>query len=444
MDLESIAPYERVYKDDFKFMVCAKDALFETHDKYGDGKFSYEDHYNISIIHYTDMIPPEDQETMTQKVCYDFCRTIPEMGFFGIIHGRDCYCAPFIEQVASDSSECDLSCPGSPAPEPGMCGGETKSALFEMHMCASTAEDMFKALSETANATYKEGNLSKDLLELATGLQSAAQEAQDLFGSAGDPVASNLMQEAKVWAGTLEHAAEALTVNAKELDALLEKGKSLEGSDFTGRETVVEAEKVMNEMDKTAKAGAELYATAAEVFKISTKGKGAPRFDEYYPLMYFVDKKYDSMPSTCGGTWDSKPIFGVSKAECAMACDMSATKPTCVGFFFPQIHVPALLQIRIRHLLPGMPCVPRQVLLPNRVLRQACLLCKHQFGTRPYRKEQARSKRCHETGGCQSVQGEQFHMCSWRDRQRHGHSGRSRKWRRSEVSWHRHVGRKAV
>merc|ERR1719310_2361664 len=28
---------------------------------------------------------------MTQKVCFEFCRTIPNMGFFGIVNGHGCF-----------------------------------------------------------------------------------------------------------------------------------------------------------------------------------------------------------------------------------------------------------------------------------------------------------------------------------------------------------------
>jgi hypothetical protein len=92
--LEPFTPYDLVLKDGFMPIDCVKDKLFLHGDKFGDGKFSYnmENSSNVSIVHYTEVVPKEDRKPMTQKVCFEFCRTVPEMGFFGIFMGRDCYC----------------------------------------------------------------------------------------------------------------------------------------------------------------------------------------------------------------------------------------------------------------------------------------------------------------------------------------------------------------
>merc|ERR1719230_2399526 len=76
---------------------------------------------------------------MDQEVCFEFCRTVPDMMSFGLIHGRDCYCAPYYKMMAGDSSQCDAVCEGKSTT---MCGGMTKSSIFTMHMCADTAEDL--------------------------------------------------------------------------------------------------------------------------------------------------------------------------------------------------------------------------------------------------------------------------------------------------------------
>merc|ERR1740133_654605 len=49
---------------------------------------------------------------MTQKVCFEFCRTVPNMGFFGVVNGRGCYCTPYFKPMESDSSQCDAVCEG--------------------------------------------------------------------------------------------------------------------------------------------------------------------------------------------------------------------------------------------------------------------------------------------------------------------------------------------
>merc|ERR1719265_1486871 len=119
-------------------MACYKDNMYENGDKFGNGKYVYEigASHNVSIVHYTEVVPREDQKAMTHEVCFEFCRTVPEMLFFGITQGRDCYCAPFVQQMAGDSSSCDAVCEGDSST---MCGGMKKSSIFSMHKCADAA-----------------------------------------------------------------------------------------------------------------------------------------------------------------------------------------------------------------------------------------------------------------------------------------------------------------
>lgn len=48
--------------------------------------------------------------------------------------------------------------------------------------------------------------------------------------------------------------------------------------------------------------------------------------------MYFVDKTYQDVPTTCTGPFASKPLTSVSLDNCAQACD--AHIHTCVGFAY--------------------------------------------------------------------------------------------------------------
>merc|ERR1719163_417497 len=66
----------------------------------------------FKTVHNDGFVPKEDQQPMTQKVCFEFCRTIPNMGFFGIVNGRGCYCTPYFKAMESDSSQCDSGCAG--------------------------------------------------------------------------------------------------------------------------------------------------------------------------------------------------------------------------------------------------------------------------------------------------------------------------------------------
>eukprot|EP00972_Heterocapsa_arctica_P056273 8301984-Heterocapsa_arctica.AAC.1 len=37
---------------------------------------------NVSVVHYTEVVPKEDREAMTHDVCFSFCRSVPDMGFW--------------------------------------------------------------------------------------------------------------------------------------------------------------------------------------------------------------------------------------------------------------------------------------------------------------------------------------------------------------------------
>merc|ERR1719199_741710 len=149
--MEKVVPYETVLKDGFYEVACVKDQLFYKGDKFGDNKYDYTvgDVTNVSIVHYSEVIKKEDRKEMTHETCFEFCRTVPDMLYFGLIHGRDCYCAPYFKTVAGDSSDCDEVCASEPTQ---MCGGKTKSSIFEMHQCADTAGNLEDASKKAAES----------------------------------------------------------------------------------------------------------------------------------------------------------------------------------------------------------------------------------------------------------------------------------------------------
>lgn len=331
--MEPFTPYEEVLKDGFMPIDCVKDKLFLNGDKFGDGKFSYklENISNVSIVHYTDVVPKEDRKPMTQKVCFEFCRTVPEMSFFGIIMGRDCYCAPYYKMVADDSSDCDQLCEGDSTL---VCGGKSKSSIFSMHMCASTKADLQKASIATNRMV---GDL-KTRMALANALSSKMQKAaelnQKIFGKAGDPATSDLMQIAKEFAGDLEESARKANRIADELHGLKEEAGTLDGKgDFDSSDTVTKAERLMEKMDADEPEAIEKRKAMSKLIKLASPGElelGSAA--QYYPMMYFVDKKYTETMTTCKGPLVDKPIVGESIDGCASACD--AEIHTCVGFMY--------------------------------------------------------------------------------------------------------------
>merc|ERR1719160_833763 len=140
-----------------------------------------------------------------------------------------------------------------------------------------------------------------------------------MFGLAGDPTASNLMQTAKVFAGELQHAAEAVLGDAKKLTGLAESAAALEGADFSENAKVKEAEKLIADL-KSATTAAEASKEAwDEVHGAASAGSGenSTAAEQYYPVMYFVDKEFKMVPSTCGGNTIGSPISAASKNSTA-------------------------------------------------------------------------------------------------------------------------------
>ena len=80
-------PFKKVLKDGFLAVDCVNDYMYYRGDKFGDNKHDYKlgPVSNVSIVHYDAFVAKEDQVEMTQKVCFEFCRTVPNMGFFGLV-----------------------------------------------------------------------------------------------------------------------------------------------------------------------------------------------------------------------------------------------------------------------------------------------------------------------------------------------------------------------
>jgi len=328
--MKKFEPYKVVLKDGFMKVACVKDELFLHGDKFGDNRHDYNlgKRAGISIVHYEAHVPKEDRKEMTQKVCFEFCRTVPNMQFFGIVNGRQCYCAPYYKMMAGDSSDCEERCEGDPKV---MCGGKTKSSVFSMHMCASTKADLGKA---SAQANVVLSNLNSGVLltkTLAEKMQKAGAENQKVFGKAGDLATSDLMQEAKVFAGELLDAArDADKVKGRLTDAVKE-AKGLK--DFADPETVTKAERLMEAMAEDTEASEkprEILGRLAALAKPGREEIGAGK--QYYPLMRFVDRKYEDSMQTCSGDMVDRPIVGESLDGCASACDAKIHK--CVGFSY--------------------------------------------------------------------------------------------------------------
>ncbi|CAK0864093.1 unnamed protein product, partial [Prorocentrum cordatum] len=160
----------------------------------------------VSVVRYSDVVPRTDQEEMSHSVCFAFCRGVPDMAFFGIKNGRDCYCAPFYKEMAGDSSICDAVCPGEPSL---LCGGKSKSSIFSMHSCATTGKELTTAAGKAASLASALGELSGKVAAAGDVMEAMGAKLKASFSETGDAAAAELMQSAKVFAGELLAAAAA-------------------------------------------------------------------------------------------------------------------------------------------------------------------------------------------------------------------------------------------
>jgi len=334
--------YGTVMKDGFYEVACVKDYMYNHGDAAGANKHEYEigSRSNVSIVHYSMMVPKEDREAMSHEVCFNFCRTVPDMLFFGLTAGRECYCEPYFKPMAGDSSACDAVCEGTPTT---MCGGMAKSSVFQMHFCNTMGEDL-AAAAEKAESFLKDATpIGEAAMGDAEALQSAAQAGQDAFGKAGDTVMSDLMQSAKVFAGEFQHKVEDATKIGSKLD---EEVSEANGKfDFTDPASMKKAEDTMKNMEETLakleaakEEGMDLHelARGTEYSKDGElkEAEGEP-LKQYKPTMYFVDKEFDSVPSTCGGETLKKPMLASDAQDCAAACDSEGN--ACAGFSYVNV-----------------------------------------------------------------------------------------------------------
>lgn len=352
MHPEDIEPFQMVTKDGFLMTACVNDAMLEHGDKFGNGKFSYKKESSaVSIVHYSEIIPKEDREKMTINRCFDFCRTVPNMVFFGLNAGRDCYCMPFYEAVAvdgGDSANCDRTCEGDPSQ---MCGGDAKSSIFEMHSCADTKSDLEDIITEVEDEIFFHfQDLAGHLKDVCDEGQSDTVALQGIFGAAGASDMSAYMQEAKVYIGEI---LESVTAADKLIDAMQDPFDAAQRSlrrNLQNFDNIKVAENAIKDLkDGLAKAAKikdtmhDHMKTAHPVSQTGEEGYNISLAEEqYYPIMYFADPEYQKRfvveqgtmfhaPTTCTGTL-LQIIFGGGAGDCAHACDGLPGK--CDGFQF--------------------------------------------------------------------------------------------------------------
>merc|ERR1719379_2044773 len=222
---------EKAYKDGYSLVGCYKDSMLDFADKFSDNADQYKNQANVSVVVYKDAVLKDQQKPMKPEVCFDLCRTVAGMGYFGIAGGRECYCTPYYKSAESGSETCDQPCPGNQAE---MCGGKTKSSIFEMHFCNDAAQDLIDAATAAGQTMMYMYSQAWSAHWRADGLTESGAELQKLAGLGGDPVASDWGQLVKEKAGDIEHVlwdGECFPAY-KELHEIYIEAKQIKGLDF--------------------------------------------------------------------------------------------------------------------------------------------------------------------------------------------------------------------
>jgi hypothetical protein len=320
-----VAPHTQVLKDGFWYVGCLSDAMQETGDKFGDNAVQYaqQSSANTSIVRYDTILERENQEPMTPQVCFDFCRSIPDMQFFSLIHGRECYCEHYYKKQPGNGA-CDQPCEGESS---SICGGQGMSSVYQMHSCeggllqdAVALENELYDLDETLDETYAEVD------EAAVALQESGEALEAL----AEGSSSSLAQAAKVAAGPIGHAAEDLDALLGEFSSLNEDFGAL-GIELGGELTFAERkqlEKFMADSEDLMDASEQALAAAVELFK-EVSPPDAEDLDAgatYVPVMRQIDPEKEALMSVCNGELTGVPMVGVDYDGCAMACDNGPPK----------------------------------------------------------------------------------------------------------------------
>eukprot|EP00746_Dinoflagellata_sp_MGD_P009746 gnl/MRDRNA2_/MRDRNA2_119924_c0_seq1.p1 gnl/MRDRNA2_/MRDRNA2_119924_c0~~gnl/MRDRNA2_/MRDRNA2_119924_c0_seq1.p1 ORF type:complete len:603 (+),score=164.49 gnl/MRDRNA2_/MRDRNA2_119924_c0_seq1:71-1879(+) len=341
-------PFVTVFKDGWFEVGCFNDVMNTKGDKFGNEKDKYNSIGDVSIARYEELVLKDEQKPMTPTVCYEFCRSLPDMVFFGINNGRHCYCAPYYQPGPGDDKKCDVGCEGEST---SMCGNADKSTIFEMHLCADTVQDLADAMGGAKAALdffFEQTVLTFDLgKKMAEGGAALEKEA----GKAGAPDAADNGMAAKKASKALSQAyQEGLTPYTNLLKAYKD-GDLLKDADFSMAVEQTKAEHataamkgltgpvmgIAESMFAAAKLG---YPAASELLgeepdPADGAGVALAKDDASFDFMqaaYSLDKSFPPGMSSCSGPIIDSPIVGLSAFQCGKVCEATTYPTKCVAF----------------------------------------------------------------------------------------------------------------
>jgi len=342
------------YKDGFFLTGCAADAMFTYGDKFGGNKFKYKmSHVDTSVVLYSEMLDSADHQPMTPKVCFEFCQTVPDMGWFGLIHGRTCYCMPYWKPSAEGTGKCDLPCEGDPT---SMCGGDEKTSIYEMHSCEEPAAKLFLLANDASHVLMYFYQNARQLKRYDEETLRAGRKLEQVASNSDDPVADDMGIFATKTYGEGEKLLNDATCVNSYTDLLTQYNevqltKGLDMSVTENRQKSDAAVQKMHELipltegcaKKAQDFNAAIYPWHVEFLESVGDQDGGKGWWEshlaqakeashaYRPLSALAGKsKSVNAMSTCSGSTIGVPkVAGYN--ECALACDESEGS-SCVGF----------------------------------------------------------------------------------------------------------------
>lgn len=344
--------YVKVLKDGFFEVGCYHDAMLEFADMYGKGKFKYNmANTNTSIALYTELTLKDEQVAMSPQVCFEFCRTVPLMVYFGISEGNKCYCTPYYKPQAGDDKQCDQPCEGEST---SFCGNmKGKSTIWEMHLCDTIATELQTSLSQAKEALdffFENALLAMDLGTKMKDTGIALKETAGLSGgpkSAANGLAANVASQALT---------QAYQEGRKDYTALLgfyNDGKAVESEDMSlaaSADKAQTATRFMKQMTTVVlgKAGSihadvvDAYPPADKVVfgdepdsadQVATALAKGIKAEDYRTAPYaYGDTEYAPQATSCEGPTIGLPKVGLGTDGCAVACEGTLFPEKCVAF----------------------------------------------------------------------------------------------------------------
>jgi hypothetical protein len=167
-----------IYKDGYFHIRCMMDTMESEADYHNaqTREHEYVVKTNVTIVRYTDRVEKEEQRKITPRVCFDFCRTVPEMLYFGLAYGRECYCTPYYHQGTGEGA-CTAQCEGDASKTCGNTDG--MADVYEMHTCGDAVEEAQNSVSASQEAIAYAQEVHENATHTVKGLDSLYEGIDD-------------------------------------------------------------------------------------------------------------------------------------------------------------------------------------------------------------------------------------------------------------------------